>query len=409
MQADNFSTRVNHHLIEGQQTMANTLRQLVYKMAPEWFERMNFDCDRTFLHPALFAWFTAEQPVTPLEQILFGLVERDCRPAQVRVATDDYGRTYLPNLGIVQVGIPNASLILHQDQEGFRVCMGSDRRRVVFEPQQRLPAHRIDIDWYVSPLFHRFFEMDRYPPQAVPHLQYQTRSIQKALNLMAGLDVELYQWITELTQVVQLYRAEQPNSFATLSAHGTAFLNVNGESDVVFFIDDLSHQCGHIIFNAVTLDKRAFLTRDAETPLRHITEQVDETRSLYSAFHGLFTYTLILRSLDRLLGARLLNAEQTHHVLGRVAFYLHKFAIDLSNLNDRTLFTDQGLRFYYLFLQAYDYNHEHYFQRIKYIDLGNQPYVFSLSKFLAANPLPEATPIEFDSDNTAASMGGYAP
>lgn len=409
MHADTFSSQVNYYLIEGQQTLANTLRQLVYKMAPDWFKRMNFDNDRNFLHPALFAWFTAERRVAPLEQILFGLAEKDCRPSHVRIATDDYGKTYLPNLGIAQVGIPNASLILHEDSECFWIRLRGNVRWVMFEPQQRLTAHGIDIDWHLSPLLHHFFEMQRHPPRAVPHAQSQACLAQQALSLIADLDAELYQWITELTQVIQLYWAELPNSFATLSAHGMVFLNVNEESDVVFFIDDLSHQCGHVIFNAVTLDKRAFLARDPETPLRQITEQADETRNLYSAFHGLFTYTLILRSLDRLLRSRLLNAEQTHHVLGRIAFYIRKFATDLSNLNDRALFTEQGLRFYYLFLQAYDYNYKHYYQRIKHVDLGNQPYVFSLSNYLAANPLPGTTIVDFDSDHAPTSMGGYAP
>ena len=56
------------------------------------------------------------------------------------------------------------------------------------------------------------------------------------------------------------------NSFATIKAHGMAFFNVyQDEYDEVFFVDDIAHQTGHIIFNVMIYESNRFFKKDKNT------------------------------------------------------------------------------------------------------------------------------------------------
>jgi hypothetical protein len=193
-----------------------------------------------------------------------------------------------------------------------------------------------------------------------------------------------------VTRRVVLYRADQPNSFASMSLHGAAFLNVPAQSDEVFFADDLAHQCGHMMFNALTQDKARVLARPAATLLRDIGDDPHDPRTLYSAFHGLFTYSTILWILQAYETPQRSSDRQRHDALGRIAFNLNKFALDLHCLAAPGLFTDEGRAIYTLFAGVYDAVSAIYGARAQTLDLSDQPYVFDYARFAARNPLPPA-------------------
>jgi len=96
----------------------------------------------------------------------------------------------------------------------------------------------------------------------------------------------LFDALRSVTRRIVLYSADLPNSFATLSAHGVAFLNVKDDNDEVFFVDDLAHQCGHIMFNALTQEKPRFLARTADTPLRDFCRDREDRARCTRRFTG---------------------------------------------------------------------------------------------------------------------------
>ena len=63
----------------------------------------------------------------------------------------------------------------------------------------------------------------------------------------------------------------QRNSFATLSAQGIGFFNAYQDNyDEVFFVDDIAHQTGHIIFNVMIYESNQFFRKDKKTVLEII-------------------------------------------------------------------------------------------------------------------------------------------
>jgi HEXXH motif-containing protein len=196
----------------------------------------------------------------------------------------------------------------------------------------------------------------------------------------------LFDALRSVTRRIVLYSADLPNSFATLSAHGVAFLNVKDDNDEVFFVDDLAHQCGHIMFNALTQEKARFLARAADTPLRDFCRDREDPRTLYSAFHGLFTFSTILWILQACVADRELSDRQRHEALGRIAFNLNKFAIDLNNLATPGLFTSDGRALYELFEGVYETVFRAHHGVARDLDVSDQPYVFDYARFAARNP-----------------------
>src|SRR4029077_13343896 len=104
--------------------------------------------------------------------------------------------------------------------------------------------------------------------------------------------------------------------------------------------------------NALTQEKERFLGRPAVTPLRDCCPDQDDPRTLYSAFHGLFTYSTILWILTACAMREESSDRQRHEALGRIAFYLNKFAIDLAHLRAPGLLTADGRALHELFARV---------------------------------------------------------
>jgi HEXXH motif-containing protein len=375
-----------------QTALADTVRALVYKADAPLFDRLDFEDDHTFLEPTLFAYFTAADPPATLEQLLFSYVAAHDRPGTVRAYADSTGLVHLPRVGRVQTSMHAALCDLRWDQPAEQF-LADDRDEPAAIASPVIDLSGIQVDDVVDPLFRRFFdthwsrpECRVFPLDAATHRP----AVARALATMRRHTPALYEALCAVTRQVVLYRADQPNSFASLSLHGAAFLNVPADCEEVFFADDLAHQCGHMMFNALTQEKDRFLARSATTPLREICEDQHDPRTLYSAFHGLFTYSTILWILQSYETGGHSSDRQRHDALGRIGFNLNKFALDLESLAAPGLFTDDGRAIYELFAAVYDAIFGAYGRTVRELDLSDQPYVFDYARFAARNPLPQS-------------------
>ncbi len=383
---------VESNLINGQAVLAHHIRTLVYKKAPQWFDRLDYEDDQIFLEPALFAWFTDPAADTPLSQQLLGLVMRhSVGRLAADVKSDACGIISVPRIGRFCVEETNAAGTLKFDDRGWVWHPGDKSSGICCRPRLesfQIVAPQMIIGQGQPPsVARRFFsartDVDAgLPANATAQYQY----LQTALQMMARQDVDLHEWIAFSTRYIHLYHGYLPNSFASLSVHGAAFLNVPEDACVVFYLDDLAHQCGHIIFNAVTLQKDAYLMCDPNTPLKSITNDINEPRSVYSTYHGLFTYTLIIRCLSRCMPLFSAGNDRLH-ALARIAFYIQKFQQDLHALNFDDLYTPLGKKVYQIFRAYYGWCCDEYSDHVMGFDLSNQLYVFSWQRFSAVNGL----------------------
>jgi HEXXH motif-containing protein len=393
MKRDRFEAWQRAGVAKGQHQLADTLRLLVYKADPDLFDQLDFDSARCFLDPLLFAYFTDPAPTLPLPQLLYGLIPAERRPPSVELRTDANGRAYLPGIGELETTVVDRSIELRRDPASSDPTCHMDGQDLPTRWRTPLivPGTGIEVLRDRHPLLDRFFTDAEGAPvefemasATADHYQH----LVAAFTLLHEHCPELWEEIAATTRRIGLYRGRLPNSFATLSAHGAVFFNTTDAIDEVFFLDDIAHQCGHVLFNALTLNKEHFLTIDPMTPLRSLNGAPQERRSLYSAFHGLFTYTSISLVLSTFLVRQVFDGRQAHEVLGRLGFTMGKFRSDLALLDQPVLFTRLGHRCYRRFAAAHRELHARYATLLGLLDYANQPYVFSYPRFAEANPCP---------------------
>lgn len=316
-------------LVRGQHNLANILRELLYRTNPDTFECMDFDDDRAFLLPHLFAHFT-----------------------------------------------------LNDDSHNLKALVEQQHHEPPPSPEWACKGH-------VPNLFARLFTADGHAlPRALPAAtvrRHQTHLL-RALQLLRRHCPRIAQRLQHSTRYVYLYQAALPNSFASLSAHGAVFFNVPDGADEVYFLEDMAHQCAHVAFNAMTHDKARYFQVSPYLALGRLLDDDAEQRTLYTVFHALYTYVLIADALMAALDAEALDERQLHEARGRLAYTLLKFRIDLQHMSRPEIYTPKGRLLHRRFAAHCDRQTCQANKSVQGLDLSNQPYNFSYAHFVELNP-----------------------
>ncbi len=377
---------------QGQAELAQTVRSLLTRRASDLIDFFKPEHEAIFLEPALFAWLTAHRDDIDLQQILYAYLPEAARPSRLRLAADAQGIAHLPRLGYVAGLTPlqQTEVIRQGEANNWVIVAATNTHPLQFIPARFAAAGLLELTYNMDPVLWPLFAESKNP-HAATIAAHEITEIQTlfdhALTLMRQVRPDIYHLLCMANRRVHLYQAEAPNSFATLSMHGAAFLNRIERPSTLFFLDDFAHQGGHVVFNAATLNHDRFLTIDPTTPLSDFLENSNDQRSLYAAFHGLFTYSLIVSVLLASLHRHILNNQQTHEARGRLGFYLLKFQCDLQNLAQPKLYTAEGVRLYRGFHECYESAIATYAIKLRELDYSNQPYVFHYGRFNELNPL----------------------
>ena len=389
-----FSVWRREGLARGQRRLADTVRLLIYKADPDLFGLLDYEDDDSFLDPLLFACFTDPAPALKLPQLL---AARILPRTRISVQTDADGRVVLPGLGELETGLQRATIEIEWDAlSGEPRChLGGDNAPALFRRSLHIAGTNIEVINHRQPLFDRFFveaggTLDAIELTAATYRHYG--HVVSAFDLLRAHCPELADEIIAATRLVVLYQGEQPNSFATLSAHGAIFLNVNGAIDEVCFVEDIAHQAGHVLFNALTLAKERFLLIGPDTPLGVPHGNDRESRTVYSAFHGMFTYVTIGQALSTLLERYVFDARQAHEALGRLGLVLCKFDFDIALLDRAEFWTPLGRRCWRHFESIFADLQARYAPLTQGFDYSNQPYVFDYHLFAELNPPVSSVP-----------------
>lgn len=368
----------------GQCELAQTVRMLVQNRAPLCFESLSHRADKVFLQPSVFAWLTSRRTDINPYQVFYAALPPEHRPTRLSVTANGYGRAYFPGFGYVAGLFPSATTWI--DRNNVDGLFYAGRRKLRFAAAQYLGARPIEFtyepDAMLQPIF--WSNGDELDCRAVEMEPTQTLCA-AALERLATSLPQLNSLLLIANRRIHLYRCADLNSFASLSAHGAAFLNVPDNASKVFFLDDFAHQGGHVVFNAATLENERYLRRDASTSLRELGADPADTRTLYSAFHGLFTYSMILSVLSDYLLADNVAGRAASELRGRIGFYLLKFRIDLENLAQPTLFKADGEYLYQGFLTCYENVLRECYDEVRGLDFSNQGYVFDYARFAQLN------------------------
>jgi hypothetical protein len=410
-------------VINGMGAIADTIKALLYNQAPELFAMLDFERDEIFLEPLLFAYFNHANgdQCTTLQQLLFGYLDRGVRPPRIPVVAAGNGVIYMPQIGYFKTAIANARLDLVCDDGAFRLEHDGNKVAYTFEPRLMVADGNLEVYRYNHPLFTPYYvPYNRWvkdlPPVEVDiedAVKRHLSNLGKALAILKRYCPAFYDEILATNRSITLFHHPAVNCFVTLAIHGAIFLTTIPDNDEVFFVEELMHQCSHNAFNAVLFDKASYFNIDVELELlgEHLHKQ-NETRTLYSAIHGLYTVVKRYEGFDMLYTEDCFRGRQKHEFLGRIGDLKKRLHTGLDDLNYEKVYTPKGLEMFQRLRQTGNETAQRLRALDGVFDFSNQPSEFSYAKFAELNPWEQFQSIEGHfppkAGHTTASLGRLA-
>lgn len=378
-------------VIRGQEKMCLIIRDLIYAYNKQIFQLLDETDFRTFLEPHLFIFFNSKNKnFSTLEQILFCYIKEKSK-TKFNVISDQNGNIYLAGSHVIKTECYSQKLSLYASEKSVVI---KDKSNSIV-PHQKNKLIKVG-DSFFEVISHYDKSLSKYflneegdvTSVKILYTPHLIKLMDKALKIIEAVYPEYYSVLKSVTRKFLLYQG-LPNSFATLSAHGIAFLNVPGENGISFFIDNIVHQCGHIIFNAISFEKEKWFKVDPMLPVGEINSDYKADRAdLYGRFHGLFTQTNINICIDNCLRSDLLKGEDLLELKARFSSNMKRFKAALNKLDLPEVYTEIGKEWYDFFNSTYNTLYLKRKDMIESYNMDNQPYVFSFKIFKRDNEQP---------------------
>lgn len=385
-------------LEEGQGAFCDIIKGALYQEDESIFDRLDFYNDTIFLEPMLFGYCTSKTVPYNREQILFGYYDKENRPSNIEVYTNKRGIVYLPQYGYLKTVFPSTLLQLNYDAKAEVIYLEQNGQHVEFEWEA---LHYLDVlpnveistslDAYsegliaawpnVSPTaIHKVLQEDNIS------IKTHQSALEEAFRILKTYFPEEFKFYAATTRRILLFSSPELRNFATREAHGVIYLNVNAQSTVAFFLEELIHQCSHTVFNAMTCDTQALFLVDYNRPVGDFVPNYDR-RTLYSALHGIYTTGRIVDLLLQLLKQKPpFDVELLYELEGRIAINKKRHNIGLERVPLDEVFTPKGKALFNYYYQQLDHNIKANTSFFDY-NMQTHPVVFNYQKFKADNPL----------------------
>lgn len=367
--------------------ISDSARSLVYEKDSELFNTLNYDEDSIFLEPTLFSYFIdleLEKDST-LDQILWNHIDIKNRRKKIKVRSDGQGYIYMPNHGYLKVQYFNTFFSLEFFNEEITLKYNDEKVNFEFEEFKYLENTKIKV-CYHEPAMLTSYLGEEFRNSIKKSFDDYYQKLNSSFNLLKIISPNIYELIKMTHKEMYIFNGRKRESLAALSFFGGVLLNTDGQNQTeVFFLDDLSHQCGHIIFYALTLQAKDFLKPEPRELINKFTFVEWELREVYGVFHGLFTYTCILDTLDKCIEKKIIKEKGLLEVYARIGFYMNKFIKDLSKMNNNQIFTEKGFKYYDYFKSGYDKIENKYKHVYRNMNYEHKMYMFNFEAFLKHN------------------------
>jgi|TARA_B110000037_G_C17127386_1_gene508850 hypothetical protein len=393
---------------EGKNELIENIKILLYKYDSSIFDKIDYEDDDIYQEPLLYAYFNSKAKKIDLDIIIYGYTKEKLRPEKLKVKSDTYGKFYLPKIGWFITNENNKNYELHKTTNNLYTLYSKEVIcNYTFEPIEIIKGTNIELLKYPVPLLEElYYDVDGsiIDVEIENITKSQRINIEKAFKLIKKLAPKHYKLIESITKKVVIFNVNTTlrNSFASLRAQGISFSNAyQKEYNEVFFIDDIAHQTGHLIFNVLIYNVQNFFKINFETVVEklYLGNDTTETRSIHVVFHALYTYYTSFICLNAYLDFKVNDYDRNkHEAMGRMLFYIGKCYQDISLIENNDIskvvtindiFTDGGIEIYLEIKNKYNSTIEKWGELLKGLNMSNQPYNFTYSKFLEINPLNE--------------------
>jgi hypothetical protein len=213
-------------ILDCQTEIVNTIKLLIYKEDSSILEKINFDDDEIFLEPLLFTYFNYKNigqfSSDNLNELIQGHYIGKTNDYKVMFYSNEQGIAYVPNIGYFDKN--NISFF--------------ESRQLINETKIEVLKFKLSL---LDFIFNNTSEGKSYLNEIIIDDFVYEKNIgflTKALHLIKQNSLEHYKLIEQCCKKILLFKTnpENTNSFATINAHGIAFLNVYQDDYNVVFL-----------------------------------------------------------------------------------------------------------------------------------------------------------------------------
>jgi hypothetical protein len=337
----------------------------------------------------LYTWFNVQEKTLGLDQLLYGYMDPSRRPQELTVFADKEGVIYLPNLGYYRTELSGENVVLHTSPDGLHFFQGDSEIKADFTPLSFLDKPSMELCLHNNPLLNNLF-VKNDPPLIEESVGKHAEHLKKALDLIRMHYPEFYDLLQTSVKKLVLFKSEHRRSFATIQSNGTAFFSVHDEDDEVNFCEDITHQCGHVIYYSVLFDKASYFSVPIATDMKKYSGRDSDTRNVLGAFYSLLPFCFSNMNSLRLLKAGVFSGYQLHEFMGRFAFRMQKFSKAVKDFGNGEMLSDKGRELLAVYGETFREIDAEAGPLLAAYDCSNQLYDFSMSSFLALNPFIHA-------------------
>ncbi|ROI14517.1 hypothetical protein [Epilithonimonas hominis] len=358
---------------------SDTIKYLLYEQDSDVFE--NFDFDQEYLEPSLFYHFFRSKVSHNYNNYTQYIIDKyiGSSPVSYNIDVDCFSNAFVPQKGFVE----NLKTDKVTYNKGQLYLPNGDLLDII--PNKFISNSNIRLNSVVPYILHQ------YHPANFEHsiLEIQKdiyQYLNKAYDNLSAYSPEFSKLLNAVTKEISVFDLPKTPSFASINYFGTSFININERKlNEVLFMDEIAHQSGHSIFTLLTRDRENYFLYPPDTSLKDFTGFNGEGRTLYGAFHSMFTLCTIINTLYAFLSKGNPQENMKVELYGRIGFYLDKLIYDIDTFSILKIFTSEGKQFYQMFaanMSDYSQLENGLFLKFNY---DNQGYLFSAEGFMDSN------------------------
>ena len=397
------------HLIkEGVNSICDAVKVALHSIDSELFFLLNFDDNVIFSDPHLIAALASIGPL-PIEEkqkilrrILFGYIEDQKKPASITIFTGLDGEVYMPYIGYYQTPLINKEVTYQwkgSAEESF-IIYDNVILDATFSPLIRVSDTDIEVcqshDRCVRKHF-REWEDDKLAKDSGVEIVIDsqklrsqiTPQIEEGFSILKRSNPKYANYIYQICRKIQVFENFKVRSFASSHVIGMAFFSYKERDDVIFILSEIIHQFGHNILYALIVDHSDYFNVDAYTPISKLNGNQHDHRTLFSAYHGLFTTAQTAVCLSNVIEMNIFEGKQKHELIGRFVDNRRRFRTGLERCSLNKILTQKGFELYKYLDEECCQVYQQKQHLVRQYDVADQPFVFDYSLFKAINPLQE--------------------
>lgn len=383
----------NELLLKGNEEFEFIFRTLLSTDHEEIYTLIEDNSD-AFIEPLLCSYYNPKlTQALPIEQLLIGYVsdKEKIRDRKFNVKSNRDGIIYIPRLGYFYTNKPDEGFMLMYNSSSSYIIFDADEKElsdITFEPVTYINDSNIEICKATNSVITQFFEDGAEDIKIGESAEHYLTPLSNALDLIKTNFPFYYEWLNSTVRGIVLFNSTQRNSFASIFIKGTAFINVKNQvPNETFFLEEITHQCGHVLFYPMSINKEELFNCDYSLPMSTFSGIENDDRDVLNAFYAFFPQyfgdALFDMTLDRNLVA---DKDLLAELMGRFSFRMYKYGLGVKQFDRfEHVLSEEGKDMFNIFKKGY---HEIYDKRkpdFDKIDVSKQVYTFDLELFKKEN------------------------